>query len=180
MFYVYEWYDVETNLIFYVGKGSNKRYRCKKHNELFKEYLTKHKCDSRIVKYFSNEKDAFIYEKLYIDELKELNQCICNIYSGGYGGDRKSWTDVKRKHYSTHNCMKKPEQRKRMPINNPMKNKDIATKVGIKHRKPFYIGDTLFNTLNEAALKFDVTPQAIVYGLKHGSFKGLPCYRKSK
>ena len=26
-FYVYEWYNVETNEIFYVGKGCNNRYK---------------------------------------------------------------------------------------------------------------------------------------------------------
>lgn len=30
MFYVYEWFIVETGEIFYVGKGTGKRYQVKK------------------------------------------------------------------------------------------------------------------------------------------------------
>ena len=35
MFYVYEWFIVETNFVFYVGKGCRNRYKVRKHNKLF-------------------------------------------------------------------------------------------------------------------------------------------------
>ena len=34
MFYVYEWFRTDTNEIFYVGKGCNRRYKVKKHNQV--------------------------------------------------------------------------------------------------------------------------------------------------
>ena len=71
MFYVYEWYVKETNEIFYVGKGSGQRYKVTyNRNKLFNEIIQKHNCDSRIIKYFQNEKDAFQYQAERIDELK--------------------------------------------------------------------------------------------------------------
>ena len=53
MFYVYEWYIKETNEIFYVGKGSEQRYKVTyDRNKLFNEIIQNHNCESRIVKYF--------------------------------------------------------------------------------------------------------------------------------
>lgn len=38
MFYVYEWYNIDTNEIFYVGKGCGERYKqATKRNKLFQE-----------------------------------------------------------------------------------------------------------------------------------------------
>ena len=40
MFYVYEWYIVETGEIFYVGKGCKNRYKSTCHrNRLFDEFM---------------------------------------------------------------------------------------------------------------------------------------------
>ena len=68
MFYVYEWYLKETGEIIYVGKGSKKRYLCKQHNNLFKEMIKRFECESRIVKYFNDEIEAFNYEYKRIEE----------------------------------------------------------------------------------------------------------------
>lgn len=103
-----------------------------------------------------------------ICEYKEKGQCCCNLDNGGVGGVNFTWTPEMRKYYSKYNIMKSKKQRERMSEHNPMKNKDIALKVGIKHRKPFYIGDKLYNTLLEASKDYSVTIQAINYWLKVG------------
>lgn len=174
MFYVYEWYIENTNEIIYVGKGSKKRYLSKQHNAMFKEFIKRYTCKSRIIKEFNNEEDAYYYEYLYIEELKSKNQCVCNIHKGGFGGGssykEKSnrWTDEERKKYSLNNVMKDKKQRERMSINNPMKNKEYARKNGIKHRKPFIIGNKEFQTLNEASIFYNKTMQTIKYWLNTG------------
>ena len=100
MYYVYEFYIVETNEIIYVGKGKGDRYKVKYHrNKLLTEKLNTYNCDSRIIKYFDNEKDAFMYEYEYIKLLKEQGLCSCNIYPGGAGGSGEYWTDELRKGY---------------------------------------------------------------------------------
>lgn len=87
MFYVYEWFIKNTNEIFYVGKGTNKRYKIKKHNKLFNYILENNDCESRIIKYFETEKEAFDYEYQRINELWSIGQCKANIYKGGMGGN---------------------------------------------------------------------------------------------
>ena len=122
MFYVYEWYIKNTGEIIYVGKGCKRRYKVKKHNSIFNEMLKQYECDSRIVKTFNSEKDAFDYENTRVNELREKGQCICNIYDGGFGGTSDDWSDKKRELYSKKNVMKRPEQRNRMKCANPMSN----------------------------------------------------------
>ena len=39
MYYVYEWYVKETGEIFYVGKGTKNRYKVKKHNRFFNDFI---------------------------------------------------------------------------------------------------------------------------------------------
>ena len=50
MFYVYEWFIKETNEIIYVGKGCRNRYKCLQHNRIFKEFIKRFNCESRIIK----------------------------------------------------------------------------------------------------------------------------------
>ena len=155
MYYVYEWYIIETGEIIYVGKGTRNRYKVRKHNSLFNEMIKRFECDSRIIRTFDNELDAFSYEYERIEELKKLNQCTCNIYHGGFGGSTTDWTNAKRKRYSENNVMKSEKQRERMSSDNPMKNKKTAEKVGLKHRKAVVIGDIEYPSVTEAAKRLN-------------------------
>ena len=135
MFYVYEWFIKENDEVIYVGKGCRRRYKVTKHNKFFNDMIKRFDCDSRIIKEFDNEKDAFSYEYERITELKAKGQCVCNIYEGGCGGTTDWWTEDKKQWYSEHNVMKNEAQRKRMSENNPMKNKSVALKVNKKNFK---------------------------------------------
>ena len=76
MFYVYEWYNTNTDEIFYVGKGCGNRYKNhSKRNKLFIEYYNNNSCASRIIAYYENEQDAFNAEKERITELKSKGMC---------------------------------------------------------------------------------------------------------
>lgn len=179
MFYVYEWYIIETNEVFYVGKGSKKRYLSKQHNAMFKEFIKRFECESRIVKYYNSEEEAFNGEYERILELKGKGQCVCNIYKGGYGGETQSWTLEKKKKYSENNVMKSKKQRERMKENNPMKNKEYARKNGLAHRKPFFIGNKEFQTLEEASNYYNVTIQSVKYWLNKGHKSIEKCFYKN-
>lgn len=168
MFYVYEWYVIETNEIIYVGKGCKNRYRVRKHNKLFNEIIKRYECDSRIIKTFDTEEEAFNYEYVRISELKDVGQCVCNIYDGGFGGDTKSWTVEKRKKYSEYNVMKSQKQRYRMSTHNPMKDKNVAEKVGNKHKRSVTIGINTFDTVISASNFYNVKPHEIYKWLKSG------------
>lgn len=150
MFYVYEWYIKNTNEVIYVGKGTKLRYTVRKHNKLFNEMIKRFDCDSRIIKTFTNEEDAFEYEYTRINELKSQNQCVCNIRYGGFGGTTNWWTDDLRKQYSKNNVMKSKEQRERMSKNNPMRNKDVAKKVATSKSRPVIIAGVEYPSVKKA------------------------------
>lgn len=174
MFYIYEWYIIDTNEIIYVGKGSKKRYLSKQHNNAFKELIKKFNCKSRIIEYFENEQEAYKREFDRINELQIIGQCVCNKRIGGYGGgssiSKKTsrWTDEERKKYSKNNVMKHKQQRKRMKINNPMYNKVYALKNGKAHKKPIIIDDKEYEGIIDVARKYKVYDNAVRYWIKRG------------
>lgn len=177
MFYIYEWFNITTNEVFYVGKGVYNRYKVKQRNKAFNEYIKKNKCDVRIVKYYEDELMCFKEEEKLINYYKSIGQCRCNCTFSGCGGVRAYWTKEMREKMSVNNPMKAKEQRQRMSVNNPMKNPEVAKKVGQKHSKPFYIGNNKFNNLKEAGIYYKKSPTGIAYWLQCGkSPNGDKCY----
>ena len=52
-FYVYKWFNTETNEVFYIGKGCNDRYKETYHrNKKFLEYYNNNSCSSEIIEFF--------------------------------------------------------------------------------------------------------------------------------
>lgn len=180
MFYVYEWFNTETNEVFYVGKGTKKRYlQTRKRNQVFINYLSNHNCESRIIKTFDTEQEAFDYEHERIVELKLQNQAIANLDNGGTGGVNFVWTEEMRKYKSIHNPMKTDNQRKRMSEKNPMKRKDVQEKVKKYISKPVVIGENEYPSLIEASKHFGVCEPTIRKWVKKGiNNLGEPCRLK--
>lgn len=70
-FYVYAWYDIDTNEVFYIGKGCGDRYKkITGRNKLFLDYIASHNVDVQILKDGLEEAEAFYYEKMFVDEYK--------------------------------------------------------------------------------------------------------------
>lgn len=169
MFYVYEWFNADTNEVFYVGKGKDDRYlHINKRNKLFKEYYSHNKCGSRIIKQFKTEEEAFNYENVRIIELKSKGQCKCNLDNGGKGGLSFVWTDEMREYKSKYNPMKAPEQRKRMREHNPMKNPDVVRKTNLKRFRAVIIKGVWYESTKEASKHFGRVPTAIQAWCKRG------------
>lgn len=85
-FYVYEWYIIDTDEVFYVGKGTGNRCNITyNRNEYFKNVYNKYECDVRIYKNNLNEKTAYQIEIERIAELKKSDQAYCNLTEGGTG-----------------------------------------------------------------------------------------------
>ena len=182
MYYVYEFYIIDTGEIIYAGKGKGGRYKRKcQRNRLLTEMLKKFSCDSRIIKIFDNEKDAFNFEYEYIKKLKLKGECVCNIYNGGAGGSGEYWTDELREQYSKYNVMKSETQRKRMREHNPMSNPEIAEKTNSKKRKPVIVGDKEYISIKEARKELNATYESIILWCKKGqNAKGEICYFKGQ
>ena len=86
-FYVYEWFIVETEEVFYIGKGKGKRYKSLRRNKFFKDIYNCHNCDVRIIKDNLSEKDAFELEIKMIKDYKQNfpHYRITNQTDGGEG-----------------------------------------------------------------------------------------------
>jgi len=84
MYYVYEYYIVETGEVFYVGKGKNYRYSAlTSRSRGFTEVYNSNKCEVRFVKKGLSNNEALLCEKERIDELKKTNQAKRNFIDGG-------------------------------------------------------------------------------------------------
>ena len=168
-FYVYEWYNIDTKEVFYVGKGCGKRYTETAHrNQTFLDYINSHNVESRIVIDNLTEEEAFKQEKIITDNYKKINQCFCNLAEAGYGGCHYVWTDEMREYWSEYNPMKREEQRKRMRENNPMKNKEVAQKNANARKREIFIGDKKFDGVIDAAKYYNRKDSAISNWLAQG------------
>lgn len=160
----------------YVGKGCRNRYKVRKHNAFFNDMIKHYDCDSRIVKTFDDEEQAFAYEYDRVKELKSIGQCRCNIYDGGCGGTTNWWTEEVRKKYSVNNVMHSQKQRERMSKNNPMKNPITAEKVNSQKRTPVIIDGVRYNSITTGAEAIGVGVSGLAYALKDGrKCKGHEC-----
>ena len=177
-FYVYEWYNVDTNYVFYVGKGCGKRYREIAHrNKVFKEYCMENNVDSRIVKDNLSETDAFAYEAELTYYYKAKGECHCSLAEPGTGGCSFVWTDELKQYWSEYNPMKTPEQRERMSKDNPMKNPIYAQKSGDKHKRAVIINGVRYDGAVDAAKALNVSQSLICLWCKNGGNpKGEICH----
>ena len=104
-FYVYEWFNVDTKEVFYVGKGRGQRYKnVKQRNSYFINYHNKYKCDVRKVRNKLEENESFKLEIELIKKYKDIGQCKCNLSEGGEGSTfpEGSWNDLFRKLQYSH------------------------------------------------------------------------------
>lgn len=180
-FYVYKWFNIKTDEVFYIGKGSGKRYKDLYHrNKDFMEYYNNNSCSSEIIEYFELEEDAFKKEHELIQEYRKKGQAQANLDDGGKGGCHFVWTPQMKDYWSRNNPMKSPEQRKRMSENNPMKNPEIAKKVAQKNQTIIIIDNIEYKSFKEACEEFDVSEVTMANWCKRGhTSDGKKCCYKN-
>ena len=177
-FYVYEWFNIDTNEVFYIGKGCKRRYlETKKRNKIFKKYLASHNCDVKILEYFDNEEEAFKKEYELIQLYKEKGQAIANLDDGGKGGCHFVWNDEMRQYMSEYNPMKDTQQKERFSQNNPMKNPDIAKKVGAKLKKKIWVKGKVYIGVKQTAEILGIAESTLRnWCLRGYDNENAPCY----
>ncbi len=81
-YYVYRWYNIDTNETFYIGKGTKGRKDVVSgRSKSFTKYYNEHNCASEIIKGQMTESEAYEMEKKLIAECK--SNVLCNLDEGG-------------------------------------------------------------------------------------------------
>ena len=105
-YYVYEWYILDTNEVFYVGKGKDNRVSSLRgRNKFFNDMHSSHECGYRIVKNNLSEKEAFDFEIYLIKHYRDNfpNYRLTNQTDGGEGISGYKMSDKERLHLSRIN-----------------------------------------------------------------------------
>lgn len=85
-FYVYEHLRADTGEVFYVGKGSGHRARCRQgRNPYWRAVANKHGYVTRIVMSADDEDLAFLAEMELIDKHRRMGAILTNLTDGGEG-----------------------------------------------------------------------------------------------
>lgn len=85
-FYVYEHLRADTGEVFYVGKGSGHRARCRQgRNPYWRAVANKHGYVTRIVMSADDEDLAFLAEMELIDKHRRMGVRLTNLTDGGEG-----------------------------------------------------------------------------------------------
>lgn len=106
-FYVYEWFVINTNKVFYVGKGTGNRMNVLyNRNIYFKNVYNKYDCDVRVYKDNLSEEKAYAIEEERIAELWDKGEAQCNLTEGGTGfASGELNPTVQNPHYGDSNGM---------------------------------------------------------------------------
>lgn len=99
-FYVYEWYNIDTDSPFYVGKGTENRYKeTKGRNSYFLNYINKYQVGQRIIKDNLTQQEAFDMQKNTIKKYKQMGIKLTNLTDGGQGCSGRQVDDSYRLKY---------------------------------------------------------------------------------
>ena len=94
MYYIYQHRSVDTNEIFYIGKGKGRRFcNQSKRSEYWKNYVAKHGFVPEIIKDGLDEELAFLAEAECIDAYKRRGIKLINLTNGGEGASGYKHTE---------------------------------------------------------------------------------------
>lgn len=138
VYYVYIWYIVDTDEVFYVGKGKGKRYKDTSHrNKFFKDMYTSHNCAVRKIYDNLTESEAFQKEQETIKWYRNNTKFrLTNQTDGGEGSS--GWappTAFKIKQSKIHKAQWQDAtfRKKMLAIRNnengPYKSQEFRTKI---------------------------------------------------
>ena len=89
-FYTYAHFKADTGEIFYIGKGTGRRYlqgwtKSGHRSEWWKRVVDKHGYRAEILAEWPTEQEAFEHERFLISSLKDIGAPLTNLSDGGLG-----------------------------------------------------------------------------------------------
>lgn len=166
-YYVYAHIRLDTNTVFYVGKGKRRRaymsgsYRSLRWNNIVNAVGYR----VEFIKTGLSEDEAFSLEREYIKYFKNLNQCQCNYSDGGQGNSGYKFTKSQREKLS------KIQKSKRQTIINGHKKQAEKLTGRTKENHPGIkiISQKNSGTGNGRAIFDIITPDGIFDTIKQAS-----------
>jgi hypothetical protein len=171
MFYVYEHIRLDTNAVFYVGKGKGRRcFEARRRNQHWKRVVAKAGgFDVCIVVDKIDEELAFLAEQELIAKLKSQGASLANITDGGEGASGYRHTDEARIKFSktmtrTMETYKHIVRERQLGENNSAKKLGVGDKIskaltGRKLSPERRIKSSLPRGLNPKAIKVSFNGQ---------------------
>lgn len=132
MYYIYQHRSADTNQIFYVGKGKDKRFCDKnKRGRYWKFYVEKHGFVPEVIKSNMDEELAFLAEMECIDAYKKRGIQLINLTDGGEGcsGYSMKHTEEQKAKWSRER-KGTPSPRKGVKLDDSTKEKIKLSKIG--------------------------------------------------
>ena len=136
MFYVYEHIRLDTNTVFYVGKGKGRRcFEERRRNQHWKRVVAKAGgFNVRIVVDKIDEELSFFVEQELISKLKLQGLTLANITNGGEGASGYRHTEEARKRFSqtmtrTMETFKHIVRERQLGENNSAKKAGVGDKI---------------------------------------------------
>ena len=103
IYYVYEWFIIKTDEVFYVGKGcGNRKGIVARRNKFFLSIYSKYDCDVRVIESNLYEDDAFRLEESTIKWYREHTAYrLTNMTDGGDGAKGTYYTPERKRQISS-------------------------------------------------------------------------------
>lgn len=112
-FYTYFHYRCDDGLVFYVGKGKDRRAWSKKsRSKWWKSVVAKHGIRVEIVAYWQTEAEALEHEKFLIASMRSAGAPLTNLTNGGEGFTGGRHSDEYRERLRID--LKNPDRQRRM------------------------------------------------------------------
>ena len=99
-YYTYAHIRLDTNKIFYIGKGKDYRFNAKNRNKYWKNIAEKYGYRAEILAYWDTDKEAINHEILLISCFKDMVYKLANLTNGGEGMAGMKFTEEHRQKMS--------------------------------------------------------------------------------
>lgn len=136
MFYVYRHIRLDTNTVFYVGKGHGRRaWNKSKRSKYWKNIVNKHGYRVEIIIDGFTEREALDRETEFIKMYKDLGYCEANFTNGGEGVSGYKFTPEQRKRLSESHMGQKSWNKGKIGILSEETKKLISKKLKLYYKK---------------------------------------------